>query len=80
MVPPPHMPRAGSPEILAPLLNRRPSSVRSDGRLALALMDALAMLIAVQSLDPNSTPGAYFSCFLVAWKSPLAVRFSIILV
>ena len=42
------------PEVLAPLLNRRPSSVCSNGRLALALMDALAMLIAARSLDPSS--------------------------
>ena len=42
------------PEVLAPLLNRRPSSVRSNGRLALALMDALAILIAARSLDPSS--------------------------
>ena len=51
------VPRAGSPEVLATLLNRRPSSV-ATGDWPLAWMDAVAMLIAARSLDPSSTLAA----------------------
>ena len=51
------VPRACVPDVLAPLLKRRPNSV-ATGDWPLAWTVALAMLIAARSLDPSSTLAA----------------------